>query len=234
MNEQTEVVHNRIHQLAAWRLDAEERGDFIEKPEGWPSDEFIKNMSLDFGVRSLSVLGDEGIEFSPGQDVQVSMIEKPGREIVVMMATTYYAAFGPDRPKMQMCPHIEANPDMIMRNRSIIHSSGRKWVCQRCTPELVAWEKSHAAEIEADKQCDVCLQEAGLFMPYIVPFGGTVVISLHVGDCCSELLTYPKVDATWTKTPRNAPCPCESGRKFKYCHGASGGGRWGQGKPSSN
>ncbi len=24
----------------------------------------------------------------------------------------------------------------------------------------------------------------------------------------------------WDKTPRNAPCPCESGKKFKQCHGA--------------
>jgi preprotein translocase subunit SecA len=26
--------------------------------------------------------------------------------------------------------------------------------------------------------------------------------------------------ATWGKTPRNAPCPCGSGKKFKHCHGA--------------
>ncbi len=26
---------------------------------------------------------------------------------------------------------------------------------------------------------------------------------------------------TWTKTPRNAPCPCGSGKKYKYCHGQS-------------
>jgi preprotein translocase subunit SecA len=25
----------------------------------------------------------------------------------------------------------------------------------------------------------------------------------------------------WSKTPRNAPCPCGSGRKFKKCHGAT-------------
>ncbi len=25
--------------------------------------------------------------------------------------------------------------------------------------------------------------------------------------------------ATWTKTPRNAPCPCGSGKKYKHCHG---------------
>jgi preprotein translocase subunit SecA len=25
---------------------------------------------------------------------------------------------------------------------------------------------------------------------------------------------------TWSKTPRNSPCPCGSGKKFKHCHGA--------------
>ncbi|MFZ1488858.1 MAG: SEC-C metal-binding domain-containing protein [Ilumatobacteraceae bacterium] len=25
----------------------------------------------------------------------------------------------------------------------------------------------------------------------------------------------------WEKTPRNAPCPCGSGKKYKLCHGAS-------------
>jgi preprotein translocase subunit SecA len=25
--------------------------------------------------------------------------------------------------------------------------------------------------------------------------------------------------APWAGTPRNAPCPCGSGRKFKHCHG---------------
>ncbi|MCK5519153.1 MAG: SEC-C domain-containing protein, partial [Alphaproteobacteria bacterium] len=26
---------------------------------------------------------------------------------------------------------------------------------------------------------------------------------------------------TWGKTPRNAACPCGSGKKYKYCHGAA-------------
>ena len=26
---------------------------------------------------------------------------------------------------------------------------------------------------------------------------------------------------TWGKVPRNAPCPCGSGRKYKHCHGKS-------------
>jgi preprotein translocase subunit SecA len=29
----------------------------------------------------------------------------------------------------------------------------------------------------------------------------------------------PIVKSEWDKTPRNAPCPCGSGKKFKLCHG---------------
>ncbi|MEN9498725.1 MAG: preprotein translocase subunit SecA, partial [Pseudomonadota bacterium] len=29
----------------------------------------------------------------------------------------------------------------------------------------------------------------------------------------------PNDPATWARTPRNAPCPCGSGKKFKACHG---------------
>ena len=29
----------------------------------------------------------------------------------------------------------------------------------------------------------------------------------------------PVVKDAWDKTPRNAPCPCGSGKKFKLCHG---------------
>jgi preprotein translocase subunit SecA len=31
----------------------------------------------------------------------------------------------------------------------------------------------------------------------------------------------PVVKSDWDKTPRNAPCPCGSGKKFKQCHGAA-------------
>ena len=30
----------------------------------------------------------------------------------------------------------------------------------------------------------------------------------------------PVVKTEWEKTPRNAPCPCGSGKKYKLCHGA--------------
>ncbi|HAQ36539.1 MAG TPA: hypothetical protein DCQ53_14430, partial [Alphaproteobacteria bacterium] len=30
----------------------------------------------------------------------------------------------------------------------------------------------------------------------------------------------PKNPETWGKVPRNSPCPCGSGKKYKHCHGA--------------
>jgi preprotein translocase subunit SecA len=30
-----------------------------------------------------------------------------------------------------------------------------------------------------------------------------------------------KDENDWSNTPRNAPCPCGSGRKYKQCHGAA-------------
>jgi preprotein translocase subunit SecA len=29
----------------------------------------------------------------------------------------------------------------------------------------------------------------------------------------------PNDPVTWGTTPRNAPCPCGSGKKYKHCHG---------------
>jgi preprotein translocase subunit SecA len=34
------------------------------------------------------------------------------------------------------------------------------------------------------------------------------------------VVNTPVVKSEWDKTPRNAPCPCGSGKKFKQCHGA--------------
>ena len=35
-----------------------------------------------------------------------------------------------------------------------------------------------------------------------------------------QVAQAPVVKSEWDKTPRNAPCPCGSGKKFKQCHGA--------------
>jgi len=52
-------------------------------------------------------------------------------------------------------------------------------------------------------------------------------VKTHHGDVESDTGGGPAAGAgsvlsdpgDWSKTPRNAPCPCGSGRKFKKCHG---------------
>src|SRR4029079_7535322 len=34
-----------------------------------------------------------------------------------------------------------------------------------------------------------------------------------------EQVNVPYTKSEWDKTPRNAPCPCGSGKKYKLCHG---------------
>jgi preprotein translocase subunit SecA len=38
-------------------------------------------------------------------------------------------------------------------------------------------------------------------------------------EVVEEASQAPVVKSEWDKTPRNAPCPCGSGKKFKLCHG---------------
>ena len=40
-------------------------------------------------------------------------------------------------------------------------------------------------------------------------------------DQAAALLTMDNGDDAWARAPRNAPCPCGSGKKFKHCHGAA-------------
>jgi preprotein translocase subunit SecA len=57
-------------------------------------------------------------------------------------------------------------------------------------------------------------------------FGGGAPAATASGD--PGVAVEPDADATqapvvkseWDRTPRNADCPCGSGKKFKFCHGA--------------
>ena len=57
---------------------------------------------------------------------------------------------------------------------------------------------------------------------HIDPFTGEDEMALAEGGG-TLVQARPKLDpadpSTWGKVPRNAPCPCESGRKYKHCHG---------------
>ena len=41
------------------------------------------------------------------------------------------------------------------------------------------------------------------------------------GQAPKQVALNPKDPSTWGKTPRNAPCPCGSGKKYKHCHGSA-------------
>jgi preprotein translocase subunit SecA len=45
--------------------------------------------------------------------------------------------------------------------------------------------------------------------------GGGTVSAMALGAAAVD----PNDPATWRNSPRNAPCPCGSGKKFKHCHG---------------
>lgn len=42
----------------------------------------------------------------------------------------------------------------------------------------------------------------------------------EVAEPVEPVTQSPVVKTEFDKTPRNAPCPCGSGKKFKQCHGA--------------
>ena len=45
----------------------------------------------------------------------------------------------------------------------------------------------------------------------------TGVNEMNPGDAPVQI---PQAEDDWSNTPRNSPCPCGSGKKYKYCHGA--------------
>jgi preprotein translocase subunit SecA len=59
---------------------------------------------------------------------------------------------------------------------------------------------------------------------------GFTAAALASDDVDHSLLSAPEDEvrkpivkdaSDWSNTPRNAPCPCNSGKKFKMCHGAA-------------
>jgi preprotein translocase subunit SecA len=46
--------------------------------------------------------------------------------------------------------------------------------------------------------------------------------TLDGGDGAATVSAAPVGGSEYSGTPRNAPCPCGSGKKYKKCHGAPG------------
>jgi len=52
-----------------------------------------------------------------------------------------------------------------------------------------------------------------------LPATGTDGIATPVQSRTAAAVIDPNDPSTWGKVPRNAPCPCGSGKKYKHCHG---------------
>jgi preprotein translocase subunit SecA len=56
---------------------------------------------------------------------------------------------------------------------------------------------------------------------HINPLTGEDEMAAARADAVARNLPVdPNNPATWSRTQRNAACPCGSGRKYKHCHGA--------------
>ncbi|WP_026986792.1 preprotein translocase subunit SecA [Fodinicurvata fenggangensis] len=61
-------------------------------------------------------------------------------------------------------------------------------------------------------------QQAGASGSTAAAAGGTAAASGGVAGAAAAEMD-PNDPSTWSKTGRNSPCPCGSGKKYKHCHG---------------
>ncbi|MBL4639527.1 MAG: preprotein translocase subunit SecA, partial [Kordiimonadaceae bacterium] len=67
--------------------------------------------------------------------------------------------------------------------------------------------------------------EPGIFGPQGPAIGEEQHLDPITGENEMANSINPFDASTWGDIPRNAPCPCGSGEKFKHCHGDMGGGQ---------
>ena len=61
--------------------------------------------------------------------------------------------------------------------------------------------------------------DAGMFEPDAPVIGEEQHLNPQTGENEMRQGVDPNDTSTWQGVPRNAPCPCGSGQKFKHCHG---------------
>jgi preprotein translocase subunit SecA len=85
-------------------------------------------------------------------------------------------------------------------------------------------------EVVAEEQPQLRVQNLTITSNDDIAEDGFTAAALAGGDVDPELLAPAEEEirrpivkdaSDWSTTPRNAPCPCGSGRKYKFCHGAA-------------
>ena len=88
---------------------------------------------------------------------------------------------------------------------------------------LLAHVELHMEHREGTPPPPAARDRSGLLESHIDPFTGEDEMAAAPSGTGTMLKERPKLDpadpSTWGKVPRNAPCPCGSGRKYKHCHG---------------
>ncbi|MFM7125519.1 MAG: preprotein translocase subunit SecA, partial [Actinomycetota bacterium] len=81
----------------------------------------------------------------------------------------------------------------------------------------------HVQVVQQDSQQTVVqnLQQSKSDVPASLGGGAPVAAVDAVQKAASAPKAPASVEDAWSKTPRNAPCPCGSGKKYKMCHGAN-------------
>jgi preprotein translocase subunit SecA len=72
-----------------------------------------------------------------------------------------------------------------------------------------------------ETRVDPALEMAGMSGDLLLdePPGGVGLRQMPIRTAAAAAVIDPGDPLTWGKVPRNAPCPCGSGSKYKHCHG---------------
>ncbi|MBE7618399.1 preprotein translocase subunit SecA [Komagataeibacter sp. FXV2] len=73
-----------------------------------------------------------------------------------------------------------------------------------------------AAEVHSDPRVPGLENEPG---PGLLPDADGKVPDLAMAEPIGAAAVMPDDPSSWGEVPRNAPCPCGSGKKYKHCHG---------------
>ncbi|PYD61266.1 preprotein translocase subunit SecA [Novacetimonas maltaceti] len=73
-----------------------------------------------------------------------------------------------------------------------------------------------AAEVHSDPRVPGLENEPG---PGLIPDANGKVPDLAMAEPIGAAAVMPDDPSSWGEVPRNAPCPCGSGKKYKHCHG---------------
>ncbi|MCW4591465.1 preprotein translocase subunit SecA [Gluconacetobacter entanii] len=73
-----------------------------------------------------------------------------------------------------------------------------------------------AAEVHSDPRVPGLENEPGLGL---LPDADGKVPDLAMAEPIGAAAVMPDDPSSWGEVPRNAPCPCGSGKKYKHCHG---------------